>query len=156
MTITPNRDNLVEGVETVVVTISSSPNYIVGTSNTATVTIADDPVTVTVTATDPNAAESGADPDVFTFTRSNNGNLAASLNVGYSLSGSTAINGGDYQAIGTNVTIPANQTSATVTIIPVDDAIAEGPETVVLTISISPNYVIGTPGSATVTIADND
>jgi hypothetical protein len=43
-----------------------------------------------------------------------------------------------------------------VTITPIDDALVEGSETVVLTISPSTRYVVGVPGTATVTIADND
>lgn len=41
-------------------------------------------------------------------------------------------------------------------IAPVDDLLAEGEETVILTINPAANYVVGVPASATVTIADND
>src|SRR5439155_548243 len=63
----------------------------------------------------------------------------------------------DYQMASFNsVTIPAGSSSATVTIRPIDDSIVEGPETVVLTIDSDTHYIVGSPGSATVTIADND
>ena len=53
-----------------------SSNYLIGTPNTGTVTIADDPAIITVTSTvDPFASEAGPDPGVFTFTRSG-GDLA--------------------------------------------------------------------------------
>lgn len=71
----------------------------------------------------------------------------------------TASNGSDYVHIGGPnfaLTIPANQTSATVTLTPIDDGAVEDAETVVLTINPSTRYIIGPPGTATVTIADNE
>jgi hypothetical protein len=156
-TILPLADNRVEGPETVISTVEPSPNYLIGPSGTATVTIADDPAVVTVAASDPDASETGPDPGVFTISRSG-GNLAAVLSVVVARSG-TATNGADYVGIGGPnfiVAIPANQAGATVTIMPIDDAIVEGLETVILAIRPSPNYVIGVPDSSTVTIADND
>ena len=154
LTINPLPDNRVEGSETVILTIQPRAAYTIGTPASATVTIADDPPIVTVTATDADAAEAGQDPGVFTFTRTG-GNLAAALTVSFSRGG-TAANNSDYSNIGFSVAIPANQSSATVTITPIDDPTVEGPETVILTINASTTYVVGTPASATVTIADND
>ena len=68
----------------------------------------------------------------------------------------TATNGTDYTSIANSVTILSGQTTATVTVTPVDDSAAEGDETVILTISSSTNYFTGTPSSATVTIIDNE
>jgi hypothetical protein len=68
----------------------------------------------------------------------------------------TASTGSDYASLGGTtflVTIPANATSAVVTVTPLADALFEPPETVILTIGVSADYVIGT-ASATVTIAD--
>ena len=52
--------------------------------------------------------------------------------------------------------IPDGQASATVTVTPVDDSDSEGDETVELTLASGTGYTIGSPGSDTVTIADND
>jgi hypothetical protein len=68
--------------------------------------------------------------------------------------GGTAINGGDYAGIGTSVSLPANQTTATVTITPIPHNTVEGPETVTLTLAASDSYLVGTPSTGTVTIAD--
>src|SRR5262249_6401748 len=54
------------------------------------------------------------------------------------------------------VTIPAGQTSADVVITPIDDLLTEGDESVVLTLSANPGYDIGTPGSATLLLRDNE
>src|SRR5262249_5464086 len=121
------------------------------------VTIADDftPPTVTVTTTIATAAESGPTPGVFTITRTGGtAGLDADLAVNFTVGG-TATNGVDYVALGSSVLIPAGQVSATVTVMPIDDGIVEGDETVILTLQPGP-YLIGAPASATVTITDNE
>jgi hypothetical protein len=158
VTVTPIDDTAVEGSETVVLTLSANAAYTVGSPSSATVTIADNDSaptlpTVTVAATDANASETGADPGVFTITRT--GSNTASLTVNFALSGSAA-NGTDYISPGSSVTIPAGNSSATVTVTPIDDSLVEGSETVVLTISANAAYTVGSPNNATVTIADND
>ena len=113
--------------------------------------------TVTLTATDASASEVGPDPGVFTFTRTG-GNLAAPLTVSYTLSSGApgaAQNNVDYQIIPNTIVIPADALSATRTITPLADNLAEGPETVILTLSASASYLIGTPSTDTVTIADD-
>ena len=54
------------------------------------------------------------------------------------------------------VDIPANALSRTVTLVPIDDAIHEGTETANFTVLPNAAYDVGTPGSATLTIADKD
>ena len=108
----------------------------------ATVTITVDALpTVSIVATDANASETGPDPGVFTITRT--GPTTLSVNVFYSIGG-TSSNGSDYAAISGVATIAAGQASTTVTITPVIDAGVEGVETVMLTIAASPTtYLIG-------------
>ncbi len=97
-------------------------------------------------------SESGA-TGTFTFTRT--GSTAAALTVLYTLGG-TATNGADYQALSGAATIPAGSASTSITIKPIDDSIAEGPETVVLTISPSSSYTTNTTATVSRTITDND
>ena len=54
------------------------------------------------------------------------------------------------------MTIPPGQAFVDITITPVDDNLFEGPETLTLTLADSGSYDVGSPASATVTIADND
>lgn len=112
---------------------------------------------VTVQATDANAAETGPDPGVFTFTRS--GSTASELTVSYFLSGS-ATKWTDYRRaqgdMPVTITIPAGASTATLTIYPTEDAETEGTETVTLSLEDDANYLIGSPDSATVSIADNN
>ncbi len=110
---------------------------------------------VSVAATAPDASETGPTPATFTFTRNTSGQA---LPVTYTLGG-TAINGVDYtnaagQPLSGTITFAASDTTTNLTIIPVDDNIAEPTETVVLTITDQPYYQHG--GTATATIADNE
>ena len=108
---------------------------------------------VTVAPLPAGPAEAGPTAGGFTVTRT--GSTAASLAVSYAVSGS-ATGGTDYAALTGTVTIPAGAASAAVVVTPVDDALVDPNETVVLTLSGRPDYSVGAAGSATVTIADND
>lgn len=153
--ISPIDDGLVEGNETVTVTLSSSASYNIGSPGSATVTIADDdvPPTVTITATDASASETGPNTGQFTLTRT--GSTLSALTVSYTVSG-TATNGTDYTSLSGSVTIGAGSSSATITVTPVNDTSYEVDESVTVALSSNASYLVGTPGSGTVTIADND
>jgi hypothetical protein len=77
------------------------------------------------------------------------------LVVFYSVSG-TATNGADYRVLRGSVTIRAGRNSAAIGVRPIDDTIAESDETVILTLTPDANYVVGSPDSATVTIASDE
>ena len=111
------------------------------------------PATVTVTASDANASETGPDAGSFTFTRT--GSTAAPLVVPYSVGG-TASGGSDYAALSGSVTIAAGQASAIVVVAPVNDTESEAAETVSVSLQANAAYSVGSPAAATVTIADND
>ena len=107
---------------------------------------------VTVTATDASATE-GGDPGAFTVTRT--GATTEMLTVNFSVSG-TATGGADFSSLGTNLTFAPGQSNATLTVTPLDDALVEGAETAIVTLSSNAAYALGAPSSATVTISDND
>ena len=120
----------------------------------ATVAAAADAPVVTLVATDAAAAEEGRDPGVFTVRRSVV--TTAPLTVRYRLAG-TAENGDDYRHISRSVTIPANEATATITVTPKDDKVAEAAETTVVTLRLRDVYSIDpAKQTATVTIADNE
>src|SRR5438477_119156 len=111
--------------------------------------------TVTITAPDPDASETGPDPGRFEIRRTGPTNFG--LVVFYRISG-TASNGVDYEQIPNAISIPQGSLSVSIPIKPIDDALAEGNETVVLQIVPSPlecpspacGYDIGSPSNATV------
>ena len=79
----------------------------------------------------------------------------------YSLHG-TASNGVDYAELGNSATIAAGRRSARVVIVPLDDNLEEGIETVLLKLEPDPTlgpvarYEIGRPGKAGAIIVDNE
>lgn len=161
--ITPINDGTVEGNETVILTLSSvsTSAYVVGTPNSDTVTILDDDVfTASIAATDNAAAETvaGNNPGTFTVSLNQTNTSGSGIAVNYTVSG-TAQNGVDYTTIGTtSITIPNNQQSAQISIAPINDAIQEVSENVIITLGTGTGYALGGPASrtATVNIADND
>ncbi|MBB4108686.1 beta strand repeat-containing protein, partial [Pedobacter zeae] len=155
ITIPVLTDNIVEGTETVVATLTVSGNPTVTVSNTpATINITDNTTaTVTVAAT-----KDGAEPGTageFTFTLSNVSTTDTQIT--YSVTG-TATSGSDYTSIGTTVTIPAGQSSVRVSVPVLDDNIAEGTETVILTMAAATSNpsITASTVPATVNITDND
>lgn len=168
ISISPVNDALAEKVETVVATLTADAAYLVdSTAASATGTIYDDDTqSVSVTVTDATATEidltqPGAAADTGTFLITRSGDTSAALTVYYAFagvynSGVMALHGVDFEAMPGSVVIPAGQTQASVTVVPRFDGIGEGPEQVVLYLGgSSSNYVLGSSGSATVTIADN-
>jgi hypothetical protein len=145
-------DAVVEGNETVIVTLSNPTGATLGANGQHTLTIVDDTTALSVAATDGTAAEP-ADPGAFTVMRA--GNAASAMTVNVALSG-TATNGVDYQSISSTLNFAAGQRSAIVPVTPIDDSIIEGGETVILTLNAGSGYVVVAPSSATVTISDTD
>lgn len=145
LTIVPIGDAQTEGSETVVVTASGSA--MIGNNR---VTVADAVATV---ATNPaSLIEAQGNTANFVVTRS--GNPGQALTVPFTVSG-TAINGTDYNTIGSSVIIAAGAASANVPIVVKSDAIQEGGETVILTLGSGPKHGAGVPNSATLLIQDN-
>ncbi|HVT87882.1 MAG TPA: Calx-beta domain-containing protein [Tepidisphaeraceae bacterium] len=114
--------------------------------------------TISVLATFPNASETSptrTGRGELLFSRTG-GSFASPLVVHYALNNtSTATSGADFQALSGVATIPAGKKSVAVNVIPVDDAIHENTEKVVVKITANSAYKIGT-STATVNIADND
>lgn len=154
--VTPTADALVEGTETVTLTISTNAAYVRASSSadyTGTVNLTDTQIpTLTVVASDAAAAEAGSDPGIFLITRT--GDTTLPLTVGYGLTGS-ALHGSDYLSVPGQLTIPAGAMAGSVVITPIDDAIGEPAQTARLYLRASDKYVIGTAGDATVTITDS-
>ena len=166
------EDELVEGDETVIAEITPSPPGIPPAyridpvNHQARVVIHDStPPTlplVTLYAADPfarEAADTVARLNTATFVVHRAGPTNLSLEVRFKLGGS-AVNGEDYQAIASPLTIPAGQHSARIVIRPMDDNRPEPVESVVVTLleneAAGRGYVLGRPHRAAAIILDND
>ncbi len=146
-------DSAVESNETIILTLSNPVGAALSGNPVLTYTIIDDDsTTVTVVATDATASEQAGETGLFTITRT--GATTAALTVNFTASG-TAVSGTDYANLPTSVVIAVGASSATVLVTPIDDSIIEPAKTVVLTLAAGV-YTIGTPASATVTIADDE
>ena len=176
--ITVLDDYLIEGAEDLRIKLEDKtgsgapvPYLIDNHDDRADVTIADDEdpnlpprAIVSVLALDAQGAETpaGANPVVFRLTRENN--LTVALDVRYTLGG-TAVAGSDYLAPPATIAIPAGAAFVDVPIVPIDDTLVEGPETVTFTLLPHPSnavppppeaYVLGASITATATILSED
>ncbi|MBA2479646.1 MAG: hypothetical protein H0V44_03210 [Planctomycetes bacterium] len=158
----PKTDALAEGAETITLGIQGSTDYAIRDPVIGTAYIADTNVVASIDLT--NNAVEGATPG--TATVRFQGAFSRSVTVPYLVSG-TATPGVDYNIVGLNnttgigtVTLPAGATSAPISIIAISDAVAEGIETVTVTLADSLDYqLVGSSGStlnpsATVNIGD--
>lgn len=109
------------------------------------------PATVSIEASDPTATEDGSN-GAFTITRT--GSTDAALSVSLTVGG-TATPGVDYQTLLSVATIPAGASSITIPVIPIDDAIRDADETVIVTLEAGEDRDLGN-ATATVTIRDNE
>ncbi|WP_346321106.1 Calx-beta domain-containing protein [Chitinophaga sp. YIM B06452] len=163
--VTVNDDQLIEGDETIVLTITGGTatglTFTPGTNASATVNLADDDdnnLDLVVNASTPAASEP-ATPGAFTISLASGKIPAADVTVNYTVTG-TAAAGTDYTALTGTVVIPAGRSSITVPVAVQNDDLIEPAETVILTLnggtSTNITYTVGAANAATVTIADDD
>jgi hypothetical protein len=141
--------------ETAVFTLASSPSYLIGAANSASITVtAAAPLvpSVSVVATVPTAAVDGSSTGLLTF--SSSVPATNDLVVNFALSG-TAVKWIDYYRLPegdmpVSVTIPAGSTSTTLAITAKGNSTGANPETAVFTLASSPSYLIGTADSAAI------
>jgi Calx-beta domain/PKD domain len=146
-------DSVLEPTENLTVTLLNPVNLVLGSVQTHTLTITDnDSPAVSIVANDPSASE-GGDAGQFTLTRT--GSSVQALAVTLTLGG-TASSGTDFTSISTTQTFPAESASMVVNVAPLQDTTNEGNETIILSVTTGSGYVVGTPSSATVNLADDD
>ena len=164
VTITPIDDLLVEGNETVILSLTDTSTYDLGVQNSATVIITDNEVqsaVVTLAVSPVSVAENGTTNLLYTFTRT--GSTTSPLTVNYSVGGAASF-GIDYTQTGATsfsettgtITFATGSSTATLTIDPTADTLLEGNETVDLILASGTGYTIGTATTVTGTILDDD
>lgn len=166
VTLTPVNEGAEEGTETAILAIvaDGSANFRIAGSGNATAWIVDaemplpevwlEVVEATVQEEDDEAGTGDGSRAKVRLFRS--GEQAYPLTVTLNRTG-TAQNGTDYAAIAGTVTIPAGAVSVDVEVDPVQDALPEGDETVVLTVASGTTYTARSGfASQTMTIVDDD
>jgi hypothetical protein len=125
---------------------------VVGAAGATVVTVTNSHSVISLASTAYAAGES-AGAVVFTLTRV--GNLVPSVTVGYVTSDGTAVAGADYGATTGTVSFAPGQATATVEVLVSSDLVFDPGETFALSLGApSGGAVIGSPSSATVTLAD--
>lgn len=155
--VVPIADSAPRLSQTVVMTLISATNSAIVTPAKATVTISDTntsplPVVMVTSTNHPYAVVGGSNGE-FLFTRSGATNSA--LTISFLVSG-TAAAGTRYTTLPITVMIPAGQTFVTLPVVPIDDHVVKGEQTVVLTLIQAELYHSAYPSSATVTIQDGN
>ena len=151
VTVPTLTDNIAEGAETVSVTLGTPPSGVTIGTGTASGTINDAAPSLSLSIADAAAVTEGGSL-VFTVTLSG-GTLTSDITIPLTYGGS-ATPVLDYAGQPVSVTILAGQTSATVTVPTLTDNIAEGAETVSVTLGTPPSGVTIGTGTASGTIND--
>ena len=139
--VAPVNDTAAEGPETVMLSLVERAGYIAAANATATITLHDNDTElpqVSLASSNREAREGpSARPAAFTLTRT--GPATGALTVPLTFAGSASA--ADYTGRTSPVVIPEGQASITVPIVPVDDALAEGTETITVTLASNAAYV---------------
>ncbi|OBQ37069.1 MAG: hypothetical protein AN485_10105, partial [Anabaena sp. MDT14b] len=162
VTVTPTDDNIFEGTETAILTLTTGTGYALDLITSAVVNIADNDLpSISLAVSPASVVEDGPSNLVYTFTRT--GSTANALTVNYTVGGNATFNT-DYTQTGAssftattgNITFAAGSSTATLTVDPTADTTVESDETVVLTLATAPGYTIDTPAAVTGTITNDD
>jgi len=156
ITLTGNNDLLDEENETIIVDITGVTNGAESGTQQVTATITDDDAApnLSFTAASQAIAENTGNA---TVTIQLSAASAKAVSIPFSVSGTASGSGTDYTLTPASPLIfDAGTTSRTISIAVNNDTLIEGDETIVITIGTPENATIGTIGTHTVTITDND
>ncbi len=153
-------DVTLEATESIIVTLTTTNDTDVSvdtSSDVATVNLSDDDTAfLSIIADDPSAGEPG-DNGRFIVSLSNPSDTDTIISYAFSGDADAGI---DYTALSGTVTILANQTSATIDVLVLDDNLLEDSESITVTLvmidSGDPEITIGSIDAATVIVSDND
>ena len=149
-------DPAVESNETVIVTLSSPSGATLGSDAVHTYTIIDNDgiPTIDFNTTSSSGAESSSSAALQVDLSSAS---ASNVTVNYAVTGTASGGGTDYTLANGTLTITAGNTTDMITIASiVDDTIAEGDETVIVTLLTPSGASLGSDRVHTYTITDND
>ncbi|MEW6257959.1 MAG: Calx-beta domain-containing protein [Pseudomonadota bacterium] len=155
--VTVNGDAVVEGNETLNLTLSS-PSGATIADGSAVGTITNDDVAAplpTVSVADASVTEGNSGTKVMTFTVTLSAAATSAVSVAYATSNGTATAGSDYAAASGTLTFAPGETTKTIQVTVNGDAVVEGNETLNLTLS-SPSGATLADGAAVGTITNDD
>ncbi len=148
-------DLLVETDEDLTVSLSNPQNATLGQPVSTGITIADDDTypEVAFTSNEMTVGEADGSLDVpVTLTWA----YPTDVSVDVAATASSATAGEDYDLENGTLTIPAGETTGTISVAILDDVLDENDETFTLTLSNPQSAILGDPSIMTVTITDDD
>ncbi len=145
-TVSVPNDDIDQANGSVTVTVNSGTGYTVGTNSTRTVSITDNDVPQITISGGSGITEGGAAS--FTISASPVPASAITVNVGVSESGAFGATGA--------ATVSVSSATTTYTISTTNDNVDEPNGSVTATVQSGSDYTLGSPSTATVTVADND
>lgn len=151
-TVSVLNDAVVEGAEVLALSLQSPAGGVLGPLASAALTITDDEPQLAFSTASYSGKEGGPSA-VITVKRV--GSKTSAATVDYATADGTATAGSDYTATSGTLTLPAGASSKTFSVPIVDDADAEPPETVNLSLSSPTGASLGL-ASALLTIADDE
>jgi aryl-phospho-beta-D-glucosidase BglC (GH1 family) len=152
-------DSLAETNESFTLVLRDAQGAVIGIGQASAIIEDDDtaaPVLPSLSISDATAAEGSAGaPGTLTFTVSLSQATEGSVSVRYATANGSAVAGQDYQAVSGTLTFAAGETSKTVTVAAIGDAVLEGNETFNLVLS-SPSGATLADGTGRGTIENDD
>lgn len=145
------NDAIAENTETIILTITPGAGYTLYNDASATMRLKDDDSEAIAVSTHSATLAEPASASSFYLSRAG---TAGALTVHYTLGG-TATNGTDYTLVSGTATIPDTATGVDIPVTPINDALAEGTETIILTIIPGTGYGVEVP-TATLYLGDDD
>ncbi|HUE72289.1 MAG TPA: Calx-beta domain-containing protein [Pirellulaceae bacterium] len=157
ITVLANGDALNEADETFFVNLSSPAGAVLADGQGAATILNDDPVP-TLAINDRSALEGNSGTTNLVFTVSLSAVSGQPVTVNFLTANDTATAGSDYQTASGTLTIPAGQSSGTITVLVNGDRLAELDETFFVNLSAPTNAVIADPQDAQGmgTVLDNE
>ena len=146
-------DAVQEGAETFQVQLTNPSTGATITNNIATVTIAADPANSPATLSIAGTASTSEAQGTVGLVVTRSGNLSSPVTVSYGTANGTAVAGSDYTQASGTLTFAANETSKTITVQILSDAVQEGAETFQVQLTNPSTGATITNNIATVTIA---
>jgi len=154
VTITPINDALVEGAESISLTLSvPTDGYTIATA-TKSIDLGDDDVSTVAVAAGVNAGEPSTQGS-FNITLSDPAPVGG-VTINYTLSGSAVLNTDYSDPQSGSISIPAGSSTGTILINATDDLVYEGTEIITVTLSVASNSFVITSSTASINITDNE
>ena len=152
VTVNVTGDEVYEPSEHYYLNLSGASGATLGDSQGLGTITNDDPAPPTLSANNPSVTEGPAAAATFTVTLS--AVSTSTVTVNYATSNSSAPSGSDYTATSGTLTFAPGETSKTVTVPILDDALYENNETFTLVLSSPVNATVASNGTATITNDD--